>query len=385
MKPSARNELGTLLADELSWKSLLLFDPPVRASRGQRAAGWRWRGYPLFFFACAVLVIIDWQTGLRVSVLPAYVVLTGFAGWRLGFVPAAVGALAMTTAMPLLTGQTHDVVVLWNAVGRAAALVSIAYLVALHRVTNAALGALESEAGRDPLTHALNLRSLHPSLRRALALCRDSGVPFSLLHFDLDRFKAVNDEYGHHVGDALLRQVVAIADGAIRETDLLARVGGDEFVAVLPDACAHQARDVAQRVCAAIDAALHGRYGVTTSIGVATWTQAPSKPEGLVEAVDRLMYVAKRAGGNRVVSELDGRTLPSPSCGAKPAGARRASDARGSAETPSTTPNAVEPGPYPTSVPGSCAGESAPSAVLPGAPETPPSGASRALPGKGTA
>lgn len=141
--------------------------------------------------------------------------------------------------------------------------------------------------------------------RAALAETRARGVPCALLVIDLDEFKELNDAHGHLAGDAALVLVAELLRTTLRAGDLAARWGGDEFVALLPGAPLARAREVAERIGAAVRAhaglARDGEPpGVTVSIGVAAAPDHASDPEGLFAAADRAMYHVKRRGRDGV-------------------------------------------------------------------------------------
>lgn len=170
----------------------------------------------------------------------------------------------------------------------------------------AALAALADLAQRDPLTGLANRRTFEEALRREVARARRSGAPLAVAALDVDHFKRVNDAHGHPAGDAVLAAVAARAAAALRAGDLLARVGGEEFAALLPGAGLAAAAEVAERVRAAIAGApleADGRsLSVTASLGCAALE--PSDPDGaaLLARADARLYQAKRAGRDRVVS-----------------------------------------------------------------------------------
>lgn len=156
------------------------------------------------------------------------------------------------------------------------------------------------EASSDPLTGVGNRRALDERLTE-LALS-PSERPTSLLLVDLDHFKAINDQHGHGVGDALLRAIADAITGAARRGDLVVRLGGDEFVVVAPDTDAAEAHVVAARVQEVAEAAhvvVEGAGPVAVTISVGSATTGPALPvQGLLEAADAAMYDAKhrRAG-----------------------------------------------------------------------------------------
>jgi len=152
---------------------------------------------------------------------------------------------------------------------------------------------LTQQALRDPLTSLLNRRGL----RLVFDRWREAPVEHSLIMVDLDGFKAVNDQFGHQLGDEVLNQVADVLLRSVRSTDFAARVGGDEFAVLLTDPGASQ--QVAARVIDRISALGHG---VTASVGMVTYETHMQAPESVLAAADSAMYQAKRAGGNRPVA-----------------------------------------------------------------------------------
>lgn len=162
--------------------------------------------------------------------------------------------------------------------------------------------ALLHEATHDPLTGLLNRSLLLAELRRAMHRGQAEGSDVSVLYLDLDGFKVVNDSLGHRAGDDLLRSTAERLRGSLRRGDLLARMGGDEFVAVLPRTGAASARRLARRFAAAAMAPgeLDGLpVTVTASIGIATASGPTSGPEQLLAEADTALYRAKQRGRAR--------------------------------------------------------------------------------------
>lgn len=155
----------------------------------------------------------------------------------------------------------------------------------------------------DPLTGLRNRRSLGEYAQRELAHCARYGTPLSVAILDIDQFKAINDQGGHDVGDEVIRRVADRITGSLRTTDTAFRLGGEEFLVVLPATDEAAARQVAERLRATVAAAPVPRLGcpVTVSVGV---TEIQARLEGWEEAVrraDAALYRAKREGRNRVV------------------------------------------------------------------------------------
>ncbi len=170
---------------------------------------------------------------------------------------------------------------------------------------NTLLRKLERAATHDALTGVLNRGGFTAGAATLLPELRQAGRPASVLMFDLDHFKRINDTRGHAAGDGVLVAFAALAGRFLREGDLLGRMGGEEFVLLLPDCTPEQARGVAQRICDAFaEHPLQCPDGVplaaTVSIGVAHAALAPAMTDELLRGADRMLYAAKRAGRNRV-------------------------------------------------------------------------------------
>jgi diguanylate cyclase (GGDEF)-like protein len=157
----------------------------------------------------------------------------------------------------------------------------------------------------DDLTHLYNSRFLNIVLRRETKRAARSARPLSLLFIDLDGFKAVNDTHGHLCGSRTLVEVAAVIRGSARETDVVARFGGDEFALVLPDTGCEGGFAVGERVRARIaeHPFLAGEgldIHLTASVGVATLPDVASSADELVQAADRAMYQVKDSGKNGI-------------------------------------------------------------------------------------
>ena len=241
-------------------------------------------GLALFPTVSAIAVIRAWHVPvLNLPVLAVVLVLIHLSG--------VDGFTAANAALFLLTG------------------IFTATIVALALERSARYGfqlqlTLEAEARLDPLTGIPNRRQLAERAGLEVERARRFGRPLSLLLMDVDHFKRINDNHGHAVGDEVLRVLAALCRAELRQTDLLARMGGEEFVALLPETTAEGAALIAERL--RLRVAAHPllsdpvRIPVTISVGVAGWEPDTARWEDLLERADRAMYDAKEGGRNRV-------------------------------------------------------------------------------------
>jgi diguanylate cyclase (GGDEF)-like protein len=150
---------------------------------------------------------------------------------------------------------------------------------------------LRHAAATDPLTGLLNRRAFEEHVERELARTRRSDEAFSLLLIDVDRFKDLNDRFGHAAGDDALTTLAGRLAGAVRGADIVARIGGDEFAVLLPGTGADGARETADRLAAGT--------GVPISIGAATYGLDGRTADDLGRAADSALYANKRDGEPR--------------------------------------------------------------------------------------
>ncbi len=163
-------------------------------------------------------------------------------------------------------------------------------------------------AALDPLTGVANRRALIAALERDVAHALRTREPMALMMVDIDHFKAINDQYGHPVGDQVLCSVVEVLRQRVRAQDLVGRYGGEEFMVLLPDTGVAGAEQLARALCQAVqasrcplDSAQGGSLGVTVSIGVVGGRLEPGdNGDTLIAAADRALYQAKENGRNRV-------------------------------------------------------------------------------------
>jgi diguanylate cyclase (GGDEF)-like protein len=157
---------------------------------------------------------------------------------------------------------------------------------------------------RDGLTEIFNKRKYEEEVQREFARAVRHHRPLSLILFDLDEFKQINDSYGHLCGDFVLKQVASLARDLTRPEEVLARVGGDEFAILTPETTIHGAETLALKLRDRIEGFEH-RYGdlriaIRCSFGVAELAPEMSNPQELFQVADAALLIAKRSGRNRV-------------------------------------------------------------------------------------
>ena len=172
------------------------------------------------------------------------------------------------------------------------------------RILEAARSAAERVANTDMLTGLPNRRHTLAFLERALAGAREHGAPLAVAIFDIDHFKRINDTHGHATGDQVIRRVAQRARAALRDEDMVGRIGGEEFVCILQRSSAQSAEIVAERVRKAVEAGTAAEDDLpdaTISVGLAVY-DGEADVEELLHRADKALYVAKREGRNRLRS-----------------------------------------------------------------------------------
>jgi diguanylate cyclase (GGDEF)-like protein len=242
-----------------------------------------------------IVCFLAWRRGNRAAgwFLIAWVVLEGFA------IAAALRFL-MTSSM-----DSEGLYYYGLPLSMVAASILIALGVADRlRAQRLALSEAERRAQTDPLTGVLNRRSLIERLEVACVRARARGLPIALLFIDLDHFKQINDSFGHQAGDACLRAIIDPIHTELRQSDVIGRYGGEEFVVILSSADAVAAVPIAQRIVERVAEVRVDGFGLpiqlTCSIGVATSDTLGIWGEHLLAQADAAVYVAKRSGRNQI-------------------------------------------------------------------------------------
>ena len=175
---------------------------------------------------------------------------------------------------------------------------------ALHLDHALEYGRLRERADRDVLTGLRNRRAFDAAFLAERLRFERYGRPLAALLLDIDHFKHINDTFGHEAGDEVLRKLAAVLQSAVRDVDIAARFGGEEFVVLLPETALAAAAEVAERVRAAVERSAFTAAGqslqVRVSIGVAACPEQADSPQALLGSADGALYEAKRAGRNQV-------------------------------------------------------------------------------------
>ena len=258
----------------------------------------------LMFLGAGVFVLVvaflAWRRGNRAAgwFLFAWVLLETFA--------------IVTSARLLFTRAAADEALFYY--GLPGSMVASAILTSLGvadrlRQQRHALTEAERRAKTDPLTGVLNRRSLLEQLEAACRASRSNGLPIAVLFLDLDFFKSINDSFGHAAGDACLAAVIPPIQAELRQSDIIGRYGGEEFIVVLTGADAMAAEPIAERIRQRVSETLiegHGKtIQLTCSIGVASSVPLGVWGEALIAHADTAVYAAKRLGRNRVQVAID--------------------------------------------------------------------------------
>ncbi len=251
--------------------------------------------------------IADHFSGPQINFVPIYMVITSFAAWCLGEkVGCIIGlfGIVLTTqlnglgnAFPTQGSHLSSAALFWNMSWR---VVFMSLLVVLASGLRCALDQARWSAATDGLTGVLNKGAFQRRLGPLVAQAQRRGDSLVVCYIDLDGFKGVNDGFGHAAGDALLCRFAESAVNAIRAHDLFARIGGDEFIALLTVPTCPQGDTAAERLHNRLSRILRDiGHDVTCSIGALVLdARQVTNPARLVETADELMYEVKYSGKN---------------------------------------------------------------------------------------
>ncbi|MFN2488472.1 MAG: GGDEF domain-containing protein [Actinomycetota bacterium] len=274
------------------------------------------------FLLCLSVVLMsfvawaDVITGSDVALSFFYLVPVSLATWfidrRRGITLSVAGCVVVLLA-DVLSDTTFSgrFVPLWNAGVRLGSFLVTVFLLSWLKQ------ALEQErrlARTDPLTKVANARHFYEVAALELSRARRYGRGLTLAYVDVDDFKLLNDDYGHSVGDATLCVIAKALSDSVRVTDVVARVGGDEFVVLFSETGEETAEIAVRRAHGQLLAALErSDHPVTVSIGAASFLSLPETVDELIWAADQFMYSVKRRGKNNLSLKTLGEGARRPS------------------------------------------------------------------------
>lgn len=259
--------------------------------------------------------LTDYVTGPEIDLFIFYLFPVLFVTWfsspYLGVVFGLVASVQSVLPDHLVHGvYSSNAVFFWNLLVRFLFFVALVLLADSLRKALARAAALSDT---DTLTGLSNRRSFRRSLNEEIERSRRYGRPLSLVYFDIDNFKAVNDRAGHEEGDRLLQATGNVLRKTTRKVDAPARLGGDEFVIALPGLGSDGAKEFAARLDHTFAQAMrrHG-WPVSLSAGLVTFNDPPESIDAALGEADAAMYRAKLSGKNRIEHRTLGQRKTSP-------------------------------------------------------------------------
>ena len=255
------------------------------------------------FLLVLIVGCVDYLTGYYLSFSIFYLIPITFVAWfSLRNYGIGISLLSAITwlAADILTERyyPHPLIPFWNAALRLGFFLIVTFLLSKLKEV------LERErrlARQDHLTKVHNSRAFYELAKQEIDRSRRYKHPLTLVYLDLDNFKAINDQYGHHTGDMLLATVGDLLRQNIRASDIAARMGGDEFAVLLAESSSDAALQLVSRIQLDLLEAMRGKgWPVTFSIGMVTWQRPSKKVDELIKAADQLMYEVKNNGKNEI-------------------------------------------------------------------------------------
>ncbi|WP_133129704.1 GGDEF domain-containing protein [Legionella yabuuchiae] len=251
----------------------------------------------------AIIGYIDFLIGTEFSSALFYFAPIFIAAWYLdrniSIMIALFCAASWATNDYLLHNYLYKASYFWNSLMRLFIFMIIALLVSSLRKS---LDEINVLANVDPLTGAKNHRFIYAFLYNQIAEFKRSNLEFSIIYFDVDNFKEINDRYGHDQGDEALKIIVNKCQENIHKHDIIGRVGGDEFIIVLPETKLNDAEKLYKRIFKDISL-VKKPFSIRLSAGIASYDSSAYSLDELLKTADMLMYSSKKNGGNNSLSK----------------------------------------------------------------------------------
>jgi diguanylate cyclase (GGDEF)-like protein len=260
-------------------------------------------GYAVGIASIGLLGALDFLTGNEITFSLFYLIPIVLVTWavnqKAGLLMSVLSALALLVA-EIAAGQTysHLLIPLSNTLIR-----TVFYLIVTYLVSELKKAQKEEQraARTDFVSGAVNARYFHELLQMEIVRIRRYPHPITVVYMDIDNFKLVNDLFGHKIGDDVLRSIASELRSQLRSTDIIARVGGDEFALLLPSTRQPEAEVVLSKVRPNLLEAMKRRnWPVTFSMGAVTCMAPPYSAEQLISMADELMYEVKNSTKNNV-------------------------------------------------------------------------------------
>lgn len=254
----------------------------------------------------------DYYTGYELSFSLFYLIPIGVAAWysskKMGFIMSVIATI-LWFFIDYISDHNYSSAIIpyWNALVRLGIFCIVSYLLpSLKDLTIA-----REHARIDPLTGAFNRRYFEEVLQNELNRIARNKNPFTLILFDLDGFKNVNDQSGHHVGDQVLCAIVRCVNNLLRKTDLICRLGGDEFAILLFEVNINNVQTAVEKIKTnLLKEMTANKWQITFSMGAVTCQSSTIKIDELIKKADSLMYSIKNNGKNGIAYNFIESDIP---------------------------------------------------------------------------
>jgi diguanylate cyclase (GGDEF)-like protein len=259
------------------------------------------------FLSFVLVAMLDTAILPQISLLLLHLVPVLFVTWFAGPRWGMFFAVAMTISQAI-TGawlETESVNRYYRYLDLSSDFIATVLLVWMQTRLRNTYEQINHLARHDALTGIVNRKGFYEVLQAEMDRKKRYDHPLTLIYFDCDNFKFVNDTHGHHIGDALLIKVAAILRSTLRRVDIPSRLGGDEFLVLLPETGPDAAKNTVRHMKESLDKAMQSNsWPVTFSIGVATFVRPPDDIDQAIESADLLMYEVKKAGKDNILFRI---------------------------------------------------------------------------------